>query len=126
MNAVAKELARQAKKAGICEEWHGQLKLLTDKDAMIDMYIKGIDFCLSNDYPSNDYIREHFKGAMEQKGVFLDDAITLEVDAFDDSSLHVIASDDAKVHINRYGGEIEVEKKGNGIVKVDQKDKKTY
>lgn len=170
MNAIAKELARQAKKAGICEEWHGQLKLLTDKDAMIDMYIKGIDFCLSNDYPNNDYIREHFKGAMEKKGVYLDDEIMLnnprrcvalgdtsgsisvggysvcevfakhharlciiasgnafvEVDAFDDSLLSVIASDEAKVHINRYGGAIDVEKNGNGIVKIVQKNPKTY
>lgn len=170
MNAVAKELARQAKKAGICEEWHSQLKQLTDKEAMIDMYIRGIDFCLSNDYPSNDFIRDNFKGIMEAKGIILDDEIALvnprrcvalgdtsgrisvggysvcevfakhharlciiasgnafvEVDAFDDSLLSVIASDEAKVHINRYGGAIEVEKNGNAIVKFVQKNQKTY
>lgn len=78
MNRIAKELAKQAKAKGICEEWHKELRELTDRRAMVDMYIRGIDFCLSHDYPSNDYIREHFKGIMEEKGVFLDDNIGLE------------------------------------------------
>ena len=170
MNAVAKELARQAKKAGICEEWHSQLKQLTDKEAMIDMYIRGIDFCLSNDYPSNDYIRDNFKGVMESKGIFLDDEITLgnprrcvalgrtsgsvvvggygvcevfakhdsvlvvsasgnafvEVDMFDSSEVSVHTTEHAKVHINRYGGRLTTDQRGDSVIKVVEKDKKTY
>lgn len=72
--SIAKELAKEAKKKGICKEWHGELKKLGDnKRAMLQMYIKGIDFCLMNDFPSNDYIRANFKGVMEDFGVFLDD-----------------------------------------------------
>lgn len=170
MNAIAKELARQAKKAGICEEWYGQLKLLTDKGAMIDMYIRGIDFCLSNDYPSNDYIREHFKGAMEKKGVYLDDEVMLsnprrcvalgrtvgsvvvggygvcevfvkhdsvlvisasdnafvEIDMFDNSEVSVHTTERAKVHINRYGGRLTTDQRGDSVIKVVEKDRKTY
>lgn len=123
---VAKELAKQAKAKGICKEWHEELRGLTDKRAMVDMYIRGIDFCLSNDYPSNGYIRAHFKGVMEEKGVFLDDKISLvnfrycvalgatqgevkvteykvcEVFAKHQVSLHIIAEDNAFVEIDMF------------------------
>ena len=72
---IAKELAREARRLGICDEWHSELKRLTDKRAMVEMYVTGLDFCLSNDYPSNEYIRSNFKGVMEEYGVFLDDEI---------------------------------------------------
>lgn len=74
---IAKQLAKDAKAKGICKEWHDDLKRLDNKRKMIDMYIRGIDFCLSNEFPSNDYIRENFKGHMEDQGVFLDDHIDL-------------------------------------------------
>lgn len=171
MNTVAKELAKQAKSKGICEDWHKELKSMTDKRAMIDMYIRGIDFCLSNDYPANDYIRDNFKGVMEEKGVFLDDNITLvnfrrcvalgktkgsikitqykvcevfakhqsqldiiaednafiEIDMFDDSIVSITSKGNAKVHINHYGGTLTfVDEREESIIKVVEKNKKTY
>ena len=77
---LAKELARQAKKKGICKPWYNELKSLNGDNinAMAQMYLKGIDFCLAHDYPDNDFIRAHFKGRMEQYGVFLDDDIKVE------------------------------------------------
>lgn len=72
--ALAHELARQAKEKGICEEWHGRLLKCETKQEMLDMYVKGIDFCLANDYPDNGFIRKHFKGIMEDSGIFLDDS----------------------------------------------------
>jgi hypothetical protein len=74
---LSKELAKKAKQFNICQEWHDELKTLEDKRAIVRMYLKGIDFCLANNYPSNDYIRENFKGEMEKFGVFLDDSIDL-------------------------------------------------
>ena len=75
---LSKELAKQAKKFQVCEEWYDKLKTITDKKELIQMYLSGIDFCLNNDYPTNEYIRENFKGEMEQFGVFLDDTIDLK------------------------------------------------
>lgn len=170
MNTIAKELAKQAKSKGICEDWHKQLKALTDKRAMVDMYIRGIDFCLSNDYPSNDYIKANFRGVMEEKGVFLDDNVSLvnfrrcvalgntkgsvkatcykvcevfakhesnlniivddnafvEIDMFDNSVVSVTSSGKAKVHINRYGGTLVIDEREESIIKVVEKNKKTY
>lgn len=171
---IAKELAKEAKRKGICEPWYDDLKMLGDnKKAMVAMYVKGIDFCLSNDYPSNDYIRANFKGVMEDFGVFLDDNINLvnfrrcislgktkgrievgsygvcevfakheselhiiakdaafvEVDIFDNATIHVHAQDRAKVHINRYGGKIipaPIDNGDSAVVKIVEKHKKTY
>lgn len=130
MNKVARELAKQAKVKGICEEWHKQLKDLTDKHDMVDMYIRGIDFCLSNEFPGNEYIRKNFKGIMEEQGVFLDDNITLvnfrrcvalgttkgsikttlykvcEVFAKHESRLNVIAEDNAFVEIDMFDNSV--------------------
>ena len=66
---VNKRLARDAKKKGICEEWYGRLIDTKGKDELIKMYLEGIDFCLSNEYPSNEFIRQHFVGACEAYGV---------------------------------------------------------
>lgn len=123
---LAKELAKEAKRKGICEPWYKELKTLEDKRAMVAMYVKGIDFCLSNDYPTNDYIRANFKGIMEDFGVFLDDQINLvnykrcvalgttkgrvEVGSFGvsgifakhESELAIIAKDDAFVMIDLF------------------------
>ena len=130
MNTVAKELAKQAKSKGICEDWHKQLKALTDKRAMVDMYIRGIDFCLSNEFPNNEYIRDNFKGVMEEKGVFLDDNIALvnfrrcialgktqgeikitgykvcEVFAKHESNLNIIVEDNAFVEIDMFDNSV--------------------
>lgn len=74
---IAKELAKEAKEKGICTEWHEQLKRVTDIREFAQMYIKGIDFCLSKDFPSNDYIRKHFKGKVEDYGIFIDTPVNL-------------------------------------------------
>lgn len=67
-----KELALAAKKKGICEEWFTRLMETENKDALMKMYLAGIDFCLSEEYPSNEYIRRNFVGFCEAYGVFLD------------------------------------------------------
>lgn len=167
---LSKELAKQAKAKGICTPWHTQLLTLNDKDAMLDMYLKGIDFCLANDYPANDFIRANFKGSMEHKGIFLDDAIDVAnmpkvvclgtttgriavngygtseifakhdaalnvvakgnvfimIDVFDDAVVNVHASDRARVCVNHYGGNINHIATDDAVVKIREKNKKTY
>lgn len=75
---LSKELAKQAKKKGICKEWHARLKSLSDRQAMVDMYLRGIDFCLKNDYPGNNFIKAHFGDIAPLNGVFVDNCIDVE------------------------------------------------
>lgn len=167
---LSKELARQAKAKGICTPWHNVLLKLQNKEAMVKMYLKGIDFCLANNYPPNDFIREHFKGVMEEQGVFLDDSIKVVnmpkcvclgttcgsieaagyevceiyvkhnselnviakdnafvmIDIYDDAIISVYASDRAKVCVNHHGGSVNRYAMNDAIIKIREKDKKTY
>lgn len=75
---LSKELAMQARKLNICQEWHDELKTLDDKRAMVLMYLKGIDFCLANDYPNNEYIRNNFAEIINEYGIFLDDRFSID------------------------------------------------
>ena len=70
---IGKELAKQAKIKGICEDWYKDLKVTNDTGKLLTMYVKGIDFCLSKDWPDNEYIRAKFKGKMEEFGIHLDE-----------------------------------------------------
>jgi hypothetical protein len=124
---LSKELAKQAKKFKICREWYDELKSLDNKKAMVAMYVKGIDFCLSNDYPSNEFIRANFKGVMEEYGVFLDDDVALT------NVERCVALGKVKgcVEINgfnvcevfaKHNSELTVVAKGNAFVMIDMFD----
>lgn len=99
MKKIAKILAKEAKKKGICDEWYQALRRLEDKRTMIKMYVRGIDFCLANDFPSNDYIRANFKGMMEEEGVFLDE----EIDLANPRRCIALGSTRGKVEVGSYG-----------------------
>lgn len=73
---IGKELAKQARRKGICDEWYGNLKGTTDTAALLDLYLRGIDFCMATNYPSNDYIRANFTGKIESYGVHLDELLS--------------------------------------------------
>lgn len=73
------ELVQQLKKDGIdkglCRLWQMKLRQDIDYKSLIELYMRGIDFCIMNDYPTVDFIREHFKGKCEEFGVFIDDDV---------------------------------------------------
>lgn len=73
------ELIEQLKKDGIdkglCQLWQGKLKAGLTTEELAKLYIQGIDFCISNDYPTLDFLRKHFKGQCEPFGVYVDDDI---------------------------------------------------
>lgn len=124
MSNLSNELAKQAKKKGICQDWYNDLRTTQDKEKLLDLYIRGIDFCLSNDYPSNEYIRSNFVGIMGRHGIHLDENISIA------SERRVIALGKCygNVETNNYDtcevfvkhdSEIVVTANGNSFVMVD-------
>ncbi len=123
------ELIEQLKSDGIdkglCRLWQKKLKAGLSVEELAKLYIKGIDFCISEDYPTLDFLREHFKGACEPFGVYVDDEIPptknkpdmvlngackamLEYDGYSVSRLYV-----------RYDSEVAVIVSDNAIVTID-------
>ena len=78
MEKFAKQIQKEALALGACSPGMGDLLNAGDnKPALVQLYLKKLEFCLENDFPSNDFMREHGKGIMESFGIFLDDRINL-------------------------------------------------
>lgn len=73
-------LERAAKKAGCCRDYRGRiLRAVTDQE-LIDIYMKGIRFCMRTDYPSTDFIARNFMQQMlEDRGIYLSQNIELYI-----------------------------------------------
>ena len=77
---LTKELAKEAKRKDACKQGYDQLITIapSDKIAMVQLYLRNIDFCLGNDYPSNEFIKANFNGVAQDMGVFVDERINVE------------------------------------------------
>lgn len=127
MNNITKQLAKRAKEHGICTQWYNDLKNLEDKDALVEMYIRGLDFCLEHDFPSNEFIRRNFKGIMERHGVFLDEAVELvnpsKCVALGDTNGKVEATGFGVVEVwAKHDAALNIMARGNSFVMVDVYD----
>lgn len=71
---IGKQIAGQAKPLNICQEWHSKLLTTKGKEELIGMYLKGIDFCIKNDFPTLEYIKANFNGIMQDYGIFADES----------------------------------------------------
>ena len=58
MNKLNEEIMSGAKACGICEEWYNMMKD-ADKDGLLDMYKRGIDFVIKHSFPENSYLLSH-------------------------------------------------------------------
>lgn len=118
-----KELAYEAKKNGICKDWFNRLQVTEDKDELIKMYLDGIDFCLSNDYPPRTFFKP-FDGIRQKYGVFLDEQIETV------NSRHVVALGTSEGSASftdfevgqvfvKHEAKVEIKASGNAFVMVD-------
>ncbi len=96
---IGKEIARQAEHFDICKEWKGDLMTTKDKERLIEMYLKGIDFCIAHDFPPLDFIRKNFAGVMELHCIYVDSYFTL----FQPKKVVALGKSTGKVDIGGYG-----------------------
>ena len=99
---------------GLCRLWQGKLREGLPLKELVGLYFRGIDFCISNDYPTLDFMRKEIKGKGEAYGVFVDDEVRglrnwanvslnggckalLEYDGFSVSRLYIRNTSDAGV-----------------------------
>lgn len=73
---VIEQLKQDGALKGLCQPWQDKLKPGMSVERMVKLYIRGIDFCISENYPTLEFIRENFKGKCEQYDVFVDDEIS--------------------------------------------------
>lgn len=92
------ELIQQIKQDGaqkdMCRLFQMRLKPdLTIKD-LAELYFRGMDFCISKDFPTVEFMRDNFKGKSEQYGVFVDD---LDVDVRNERNVALLGDCNAQM-----------------------------
>lgn len=75
MDRIIKQLKADGIEKGLCRGWQRKLHSGLSLEELVKLYVQGIDFCISEDYPTLDYLRDNFKGKSEQYGVYIDDEV---------------------------------------------------
>lgn len=71
------DLKNKAIKKGLCQLWQRKFNQVEDKEDLVKMFLAGIDFCFSNNYPTPEYIEANFKGVCEKLGVYVNEEAVL-------------------------------------------------
>lgn len=70
---LVKQLREDGTAKGLCQAWQDKLKPGVSMERLVKLYIRGIDFCVKNDFPTLEFLRMYFKGRCEPYGAFVDD-----------------------------------------------------
>ena len=104
MNKLNEEIMSGAKACGICEEWYNMMKD-ADKDGLLDMYKRGIDFVIKHSFPENSYLLSHSTDEIRHKHlIFIDETVPegqISFDRYSASTLHI--RDNSQVVISAKG-----------------------
>lgn len=72
MNELNKTLKAGAVSLGLCQKWQNEWAGNKSPGELIEMYKRGIDFCIDREWPSCDWILANFDQAeLRDKGVFI-------------------------------------------------------
>lgn len=74
---LIEQLKADGRAKGLCRMWQMKLKKGLPLPQLVGLYVRGIDFCISEDYPTLDFLRENFKGQCEPYGVYIDDVVEI-------------------------------------------------
>lgn len=77
LKELKKKLAAEAKEKGICREWYEFILNAPSKERLLTLFVKGLDFCVENDYPSAQ-LRAEFAGLRQHFGIFMSDHISVK------------------------------------------------
>lgn len=70
---LIKQLREDGTAKGLCQAWQDKLKPGVSMERLVKLYIRGIDFCVKNDFPTQEFLRMYFKGRCEPYGAYVDD-----------------------------------------------------
>ena len=72
---LKKQLKQDGIAKGLCSQYQGLIDRSQSIEDLVRLFIRGIDFCIKHNYPTLEFMREHFKGISEPYGGFVDDDI---------------------------------------------------
>lgn len=73
MDKLNKELRSKAISYGLCKGWTQDWSENRNKQELIEMWLRGIDFAIQHNYPTNEFIKENFSSELlKVNNVFVD------------------------------------------------------
>lgn len=70
---TTRAIAEEARNAGICSDWLDRILTTRTADTLVDMYYRGMDFCLRHQFPSVELFRAHdLVDVARQAGIFVE------------------------------------------------------
>lgn len=143
MDKLNDELKNQAVAYGLCEQWTNDWNENRNKQELIEMWLRGIDFAIQHNYPTNDFIKANFSSELlKMNNIFVDCSVggvnlvhktvicgdcngallfngfaSCDIYVRHTSQIHIDASKFAKVFVNLYD-DAEVTIKQRDIAKV--------
>ena len=77
LSVTLREMAR-GQKEPLCDKGYGEWEDDSDVDILLEKYIDGIDFTITNDYPPLDFIRKNFKKEdLHRHNIYIDEEVNL-------------------------------------------------
>lgn len=70
---INNELRDEAIRLGLCNEWQQLWSKDWDFTKLVERYKKGIDFCMENHYPSDNFVKNNFDRELLRKNFILVD-----------------------------------------------------
>lgn len=125
---LVEQLKQDGEEKGLCRLWRGKLKPGLSTEILVKLFIRGIDFCISENYPTLEFMRDNFRGKCEQYGAFVDDEIKERKNAPD-----TVLNGDCKAFLEydgfsvsrvfaRHSSEVAVNVSDNAMVTIDAFD----
>lgn len=67
-------LKKKAIELGLCKQWQSKWEQDWPQEKLIEKYYEGIDFCLRNNFPSDDFIQAHIpQNFLRANGFYIND-----------------------------------------------------
>lgn len=63
----------EARSLGLCDEWYGEWADDSNVDALLDKYVRGIDFCIEHDFPDNYILKHYAADNIHSHGIYIDE-----------------------------------------------------
>lgn len=78
MDNLSETLRQEARSLNLCDKWYNEWGDC-DQQELIDKYVRGIDFCIEHQYPSNEFIKANFdRELLHTNLIFVDEHIDLK------------------------------------------------
>ena len=72
MSTIIETLKSDGSAKGLCIDWQGKLTDKAGIKRLSELFIRGIDFCISENFPTLEFLWNNFKGKCEPYGIFID------------------------------------------------------